>query len=222
MALYSGSWPPLQTGEQCLLHVEASHHPHTWKGHMSAFSSALEGYSKISTAQKALAFLCGILETVNRMSNTITVPTGGRSMAGKPGLRRCCLAGPVGELSTVPSVKGDFMPEGGPPPSSLWKISPLSALPTEQQNATLCPGEEAGGKDRLATMTFDTICSNESKGGQLCSLLSLSLFLVASGFSCVTWASLVAVHGISYPLACGILVPWPGIEPASPHWEADS
>ena len=31
--------------------------------------------------------------------------------------------------------------------------------------------------------------------------------------------SLVAVHGLSYPLACGIFVPWPGIEPASPPLE---
>ena len=176
MALYSGSWPPLQTGEQCLLHVEASHHPHTWKGHMSAFSSALEGYSKISSAQKALAFLCGILETVNRMSNTITVPTGGRSMAGKPGLRRCCLAGPVGELSTVPSVKGDFMPEGGPPPSSLWKISPLSALPTEQQNATL-PGR--GSWRKRSTSHYDfrhNLLKRKQRWTALLASVSVSFF----------------------------------------------
>ena len=33
--------------------------------------------------------------------------------------------------------------------------------------------------------------------------------------SCSTLASLVAVHWPSCPMACGILVPQPGIEPAS-------
>ena len=34
--------------------------------------------------------------------------------------------------------------------------------------------------------------------------------------------SLVEAHRLSCPSACGILVPGPGIEPTSPHWEADS
>ena len=32
----------------------------------------------------------------------------------------------------------------------------------------------------------------------------------------------LAVSGLSYPTACGILVPCPGIEPTSPtHWKTD-
>ena len=34
-----------------------------------------------------------------------------------------------------------------------------------------------------------------------------------------SWASLVVVHGLSCPTACGILVPRPGIEPTSPALE---
>ena len=48
--------------------------------------------------------------------------------------------------------------------------------------------------------------------------------VVAHGFSlssCGAWApgcvgSVVVVHGLSCPAACGILVPRPGIEPTSP------
>ena len=39
--------------------------------------------------------------------------------------------------------------------------------------------------------------------------------------SCGGWDSLVAVSRLSCPVACGILVPWPEIEPASLHWEVD-
>lgn len=73
------------------------------------------------------------------------------------------LAGPVGELSTVPSVKRDFTPEGGPPPASVENLTFVSSACRVQQNAMLCTGEEAGGKDGLVTMTLDTICSNQSK-----------------------------------------------------------
>ena len=52
-------------------------------------------------------------------------------------------------------------------------------------------------------------------------ILSLSLFLggVVLGLYCSTWASLVAAHRLSCPAACRILVPCPGIEPASPALE---
>ena len=52
------------------------------------------------------------------------------------------------------------------------------------------------------------------------------LFIAAHGLlsSCVAWApervgSVVARHGLSCPVACGILVPRPGIEPAFPALE---
>ena len=52
------------------------------------------------------------------------------------------------------------------------------------------------------------------------------IFVVAHGLlsSCGTWAlehagSVVAAHGLSCPTLCGILVPRPGIEPASPALE---
>ena len=35
-------------------------------------------------------------------------------------------------------------------------------------------------------------------------------------------SSVVVAPGLSWPSACGIVVPWPGIEPASLHWKADS
>ena len=35
--------------------------------------------------------------------------------------------------------------------------------------------------------------------------------------SCGTWASVVAIHELSYTMTCGILVPWPGIEPVCPE-----
>ena len=36
------------------------------------------------------------------------------------------------------------------------------------------------------------------------------------------WASGVVAHGLGCPEACGILVPWPGIKPASLHCKVDS
>ena len=36
------------------------------------------------------------------------------------------------------------------------------------------------------------------------------------------WGSLVAVHGLSCPLACETLIPSPGIEPVPLHWKVDS
>ena len=50
------------------------------------------------------------------------------------------------------------------------------------------------------------------------------LVLAHGVFCCGTWApehmgSVVAVHGLSCPVACGILVPQPGIKPASPALE---
>ena len=37
-----------------------------------------------------------------------------------------------------------------------------------------------------------------------------------------TWASAVVAYGLGCPEACGILVPWPGIKPASLHCKVDS
>ena len=175
MALYSGSLSPLQTGEQCLLHVEASHHPHAWKGHMAACPSAL-GYSKISAAQKTLAFLCGILGTVNGCQTQSLYPL--EEGACGEAWPLVSLAGPVGELSTVPSVKRDFTPEGGPP-SSLCGKSHVCQLCL--QNTAKCTGEEAGGKDGLATMTLDTICSKQEVDSSAHFCRSLSLFLGCIG-----------------------------------------
>ena len=55
----------------------------------------------------------------------------------------------------------------------------------------------------------------------------LFLFLTLSGLSCGTWDlllwlvgfSLVAVHELSCPVACGILVSWLGIKPIFPALE---
>ena len=47
-------------------------------------------------------------------------------------------------------------------------------------------------------------------GSVVCGTQALSL-------SCVS--SVVVAHGLSCPAACGVLVPWPGIEPASPALE---
>ena len=47
-----------------------------------------------------------------------------------------------------------------------------------------------------------------------------------SGFSCCetqalgTWASVVAALGLNSPMAGGVLVPRPGIEPIALHWQA--
>ena len=46
------------------------------------------------------------------------------------------------------------------------------------------------------------------------------IFLVVCGLSsCGTWAPVVAACQLSFPVVCGILVPQPGIEPASPALE---
>ena len=46
------------------------------------------------------------------------------------------------------------------------------------------------------------------------------IFLVVCGLSsCGTWAPEVAACQLSFPVVCGILVPQPGIEPASPALE---
>ena len=50
-----------------------------------------------------------------------------------------------------------------------------------------------------------------SMGDLRCGMWGLSLWY--AGFS------LVAAHRLSCPVACGILVPWPGIEPMSPALE---
>ena len=54
------------------------------------------------------------------------------------------------------------------------------------------------------------------------SLLLLFLILAALDLSCAVWALLVAARGISYSMACGILVPLPGIKPEPPAVEACS
>ena len=49
------------------------------------------------------------------------------------------------------------------------------------------------------------------------------LTLAVLGLPCFMQASLVVVHGLSCPEACGFLVPRPGIESMSNlHWKADS
>ena len=56
-----------------------------------------------------------------------------------------------------------------------------------------------------------------------CGAWVLSPLVVARGLQacglCSLWHTgcLVEVRGLSCPSACGILVPWPGIEPASPE-----
>ena len=50
---------------------------------------------------------------------------------------------------------------------------------------------------------------------KLCFIILFILCFVL-GPRCSVWASLVVAHGLSCPSACGISVPWPGIEPASP------
>ena len=44
-------------------------------------------------------------------------------------------------------------------------------------------------------------------------------FLSALSLCCSEQASLVVLRGLSCPTVCGILVPWPGVEPESPAWE---
>ena len=48
------------------------------------------------------------------------------------------------------------------------------------------------------------------------------IYLDASGLSCSTCASLIVAHGLRCPIACGILVLQPGVEPVPLHWKADS
>ena len=56
-------------------------------------------------------------------------------------------------------------------------------------------------------------------------VLGLSLVVVHRGLSCCgAWAldsmdSVVVVLGLSFPMACGILVPQPGIKPTTPALE---
>ena len=59
-----------------------------------------------------------------------------------------------------------------------------------------------------------------------CGMQNLSLWCVGSllrrsGFSLLLWhmGSVVVVHGLSCPVACGILVPGSGIKPVSPALE---
>jgi len=46
------------------------------------------------------------------------------------------------------------------------------------------------------------------------------LFFLCSVFLAAHGSSLVVTRGLSYPVACGILVPWPGIKPEPPAVEA--
>ena len=46
-------------------------------------------------------------------------------------------------------------------------------------------------------------------------------FLAALGLHCGVRVSLVVARGVSFPATCGILVPRPGIEPASPALEGE-
>ena len=55
-----------------------------------------------------------------------------------------------------------------------------------------------------------------SSDAKFVSLLLLLLILAALDLSCAVWALLVAARRISCSMACGILVPLPGIKPAPP------
>ena len=92
---------------------------------MAACPSAL-GYSKISAAQKTLALLRGILGTVNGCQTQSLYPL--EEGACGEAWPLVPLAGPVGELSRVPSVKRDFTPEGGPSPASVENLTFVSSV----------------------------------------------------------------------------------------------
>ena len=51
-----------------------------------------------------------------------------------------------------------------------------------------------------------------------CGTWDLSMRCVGSSLQCAGF-SLVVAHGLSCPVACGILVPQPGIDPTSPALE---
>ena len=55
----------------------------------------------------------------------------------------------------------------------------------------------------------------QQRGSSLC--LAGSFVSGCRLSSCGTQASVVATRGLSYTMTCGILVPWPGIEPACPE-----
>lgn len=69
---------------------------------MSAHPPAPVGCSRISAAQKTLAILCGALGTV----------TGCQTQSMYPLDDSRCLAEPIGELGTLPSIKRHFTAKG--------------------------------------------------------------------------------------------------------------
>ena len=120
---------------------------------------------------------------------------------------------------------------GGPPHSGACLISLRSKKP--EPPAQLHPGAifipntfAQAVSSTWNTLSFSLLNNYSFKklhafifgcaGSQLPQAGSLSRRL---GFSLVAVFVVVVARGLSSPLACGILVPWPGIEPTSPALE---
>lgn len=187
MALYSGSLSPLQTGEQCLLHVEASHHPHVWKGHMSP-ALLLLGVARFLQHRRHWPFFVAFWGQLPDVKPNHC--THWRKEHGGEAWPLAPLAGPVGELSTVPSVKRDFTPEGGPPPAS--GKSHLCQL-CLQSTAKCYALHRRGSWRKRWTSHYDfghNLLKPKQEVDSPAHFCLCLFFEAASGFSCVTWASL--------------------------------
>ena len=134
--------------------------------------------------------------------------------------------GNKGLLITSSSFSG--LPHCHSQAPSLWKSAVIAQLALQRAGC----GEEPAMPLHMATPFF-LLVLNDKSSLRLSLLLLLLYFkkylfiyLAVSGLSCGTrdlllWraGSVVMVHGLIFPVACGILVPQPGIEPATPALE---
>ena len=99
-----------------------------------------------------------------------------------------------------------------------------------QVSSVLWAGLSPGGQNRAFTFFADLLCSISSPSPHLLpsgrpfslslSLFNIYLFLTVLGLSCrCKGFSPVVAYRLSFPMACGILAPLPGIKPVSPVLE---
>ena len=76
---------------------------------------------------------------------------------------------------------------------------------------------------QISLFCSDSLLSSALAQCPACIYFLLFMYLAALGLSCSRWqllfwhtGSLVVARGLSSPMACWLLVPWPGIEPERP------
>ena len=134
------------------------------------------------------------------------------------------------------AVRGDGESHGYQPPAVLWWVKPTRLLATisrdfyeQAQGLVLLEVVSLVVKPGTKALALKPTCLSSNCGCTLTSCMTFGncFFFLKPGFLslCVCfmflyWLHRVLVVAFSCPLACGILVPWTGIKPASPVLES--